>query len=192
MKGLCDWRAAWLTAWWWALRWTALVRAHHSCILFYSNEITFYADDFTFLASAPSIIEADAKANLLTTTLVRCANRKQHPIASQKSSVTLFTSDIHQPWLRPQVSIGDEVAQLNRILKSWASIWTHSSPLDSIELDSRALYVMKALPCQAGDFRQRLDLVGNIRPYYARYLTMLPHLVQPSVLLSSGQTWGDP
>ena len=25
-KGLCGWRAAW----WWALRWTALVRAHHS------------------------------------------------------------------------------------------------------------------------------------------------------------------
>ena len=35
-KGLCGWRAAWLTAWWWALRWTALVRAHHSSILFYS------------------------------------------------------------------------------------------------------------------------------------------------------------
>ena len=42
---------------------------------------------------------------------------KQHVIAPQKSSVTLFTSDTHQSWLHPQVQIGDEVASLKRTPK---------------------------------------------------------------------------
>ena len=79
-------------------------------------DITSYADDFTLLASAPSIVEAKARANQLCTILVRWADAKQQAIAPQKSSVTLFTSDTHQSRFHPQVRIG--------ALKSWVSRWT--------------------------------------------------------------------
>ena len=53
-------------------------------------DITSYADDFTLLASAPSIVEAETRANQLCSSLVRWADSKQFPY---KSSVTLFTSE---------------------------------------------------------------------------------------------------
>ena len=51
------------------------------------------------LASAPSIGEAETRANRLCYSLARWAEGKQQAIAPQKSSVTLFTSDTHQFWL---------------------------------------------------------------------------------------------
>ena len=77
-------------------------------------DMTSYADDFALLASAPSIVEAEARANQLCSSLVRWADGKQLAIALQKSSVTLFTSDTHQSRLHPQVRIGDAMAPLNR------------------------------------------------------------------------------
>ena len=79
--------------------------------------MTSYADNFTLLASAPSIVEAKARANKLRAILVRWADGKQLAIATQKSSVTLFTSDTHQSQLHPQVRIGEAVALLNRTPK---------------------------------------------------------------------------
>ena len=56
-------------------------------------DMTFYADDSTLLASAPSIVEAEARANQLCSSLVRWVNGKQLAIAPQKSTVTLFPSE---------------------------------------------------------------------------------------------------
>ena len=55
-------------------------------------DMTSYADDITMLASASSLVEAEARANQLCSSLVRWADGKQLAIAPQKSSVTLFTS----------------------------------------------------------------------------------------------------
>ena len=68
--------------------------------------MTSDADDFTLLASAPSIVKADGRANQLCSSLVRWADGKQLAIAPQKSSMTLFTSDTHQSRLHPQERIG--------------------------------------------------------------------------------------
>ena len=56
------------------------------------QDMTSYADDFTLLPSAPSIVEAEARANQPCSSLVRWAEGKQLAIAPLKSSVTLFTS----------------------------------------------------------------------------------------------------
>ena len=48
---------------------------------------------FYVLASAPCIVEAETRANLLCSTLVRWADGKQQAIDPQKSRVTQFTSD---------------------------------------------------------------------------------------------------
>ena len=53
--------------------------------------MTYSANDLMLLASAPSIVEAEARANQLCSTLVKWADGKQLAIATQKSSVTLFT-----------------------------------------------------------------------------------------------------
>ena len=113
-------------------------------------DMTSYADDFTLLASAPSIVEAEASANQLCTILLRWADGKQLAIAPKKSSVTLFTSDTHQSRLHPQVRIGDAVAPLNRTPKirgvTLDTLFTFGPhALDCVERDSRALNVMKAL-----------------------------------------------
>ena len=46
-------------------------------------DMTSYADDFTLLASAPSIVEAEAKANQLCSTLMRWA------FATQRDTIHL-------------------------------------------------------------------------------------------------------
>ena len=77
------------------------------------------ADDFALLASTPSIVEVYSRANQICSFLVlmRRADGRQLAIASQKSSMTLFTSDTHHSRVNPQVSIGDAVALLNRTPK---------------------------------------------------------------------------
>ena len=70
--------------------------------------------DMTLLACALSIVKAEARANQLTTTLVRWTVCKQLTIAPQKSSVILLISNTHQSWLHAQVRIGDEVPPLKR------------------------------------------------------------------------------
>ena len=47
------------------------------------------ADDFTLLASFPSIVDGEARANQLMVILMRCADEKQLAIAPYKSSVTM-------------------------------------------------------------------------------------------------------
>ena len=92
-----------------------------------------YADDFTLLASAPSIVETEARVNQLCSSHVRWADGKQLVIAPQKSSVTLFTSDTHQSRLHSQVRISPHAGVC-------------------VERASRAHSVMKALkkPLKAG------------------------------------------
>ena len=46
-------------------------------------DLTSYADDFTLLASAPSIVEAEVRANQLCSILVRWADGKQLAIAKK-------------------------------------------------------------------------------------------------------------
>ena len=109
-----------------------------------------FIDDFTLLASAPSIVEVEARANHLCSSLVRGADGKQLAINPKKSSVTLFTSDIHQFRLPPQVRIGDAVAPLNRTPKILGCHAGHPLLLrpyarDCAERAPRALNVMKAL-----------------------------------------------
>ena len=137
--------------------------------------MTSYADDFTLLSSAPSIVEAEARANQLCAILVRWADGKQLAITPQKSSVTLFTSDTHQSRLHPQVRIGDAVAPLNRTPKILGiNLDTHFtfSPhaRDCFKRTSRALNVMKAL---AGASRPK-PWWPRIRPSCEPSWTMLP------------------
>ena len=91
-------------------------------------DMTSYANDFALLASDPSIVEAESRANWLCSLLVRWVDGKQLAIAPQKSSVTLFTFDTHKSRLHPQVQIGDTVARWTEPLKSWVSRWTPTSP----------------------------------------------------------------
>ena len=123
-------------------------------------DMTSYAENFTLLASAPSIVEAEARANQLCTILVRWADGKQQAIAPQRSSVTLFTSDTHQTQLHPQVRIGDAVAPLNRTPKILGvTLDTHFTfcphARDSVDRPSRALNVMKALAGSSWGFRTK-------------------------------------
>ena len=115
-----------------------------------NQDMMSYADAFTLLASTPSIVEAEARANQLCAILLRWADGKQLAIAPQKSSVTLFTFDTHQSRLHPQVRIGDAVAQLNKspkilgvTLDTYFTFGPHTR--DCVERASRALNVMKAL-----------------------------------------------
>ena len=80
-------------------------------------DMTSYTDDFMLLASTPSIVEAEARANQLCSSLVRWADDNQLAIAPQKSSVTRFTSDTHLSRLHPQARIGDPVGQSDRTPK---------------------------------------------------------------------------
>ena len=64
------------------------------CLIPYSD-MTSYADHFTLMASTPSIVEAEARANQLCFSFGRWTDSKQLAIAPQKSNVTLFTSDTH-------------------------------------------------------------------------------------------------
>ena len=114
------------------------------------SDMTSYADDFTLLASAPSIVEAEARANQLCSSLVRCADGKQLAITLQKSSVTLSTSDTHQSRLHPQVRIGEVVVPLNWTpkipsvtLDNYFIFGTHAC--NCVERASKALKVTKAL-----------------------------------------------
>ena len=109
--------------------------------------MTSYADDFTLLAFALSIVEAEARANQQCSSLVRWAEGKQLAIATHKSSMTRFISDIHQSRLHPHVRIGDAEAPLNRTPKILGiTLDTHFNfgPLarDCVE---QALNVMEAL-----------------------------------------------
>ena len=119
--------------------------------------MTSYADDFTLLGSAPSIVEAVARANLLYSTLVRWADGKQKTIAPQKSSVMPFTLDTHQSWFHPQVRIGDKVALMNRtpkILGVTLDIHFTDSPhtRNCVNRAAKALNIMKALAGRSWGF----------------------------------------
>ena len=78
---------------------------------------------------------------------MRWADGKQLAIASQKSSVTLFTFDTYQSRLHPQVRIGDSVNRTPKILG--VTVGTHftfgPNTRNCVERVSRALNVMKAL-----------------------------------------------
>ena len=120
-------------------------------------DMTANADDLALLASAPSIVEVEARDNQLTTILARWADWKQLAIAPQKSSVTLFTSGTHQYWLHPQVRIDDEVGPLNRtpkILDITLDIHFTFGPHahDCIERALRSFNVMKGLAWSSWGF----------------------------------------
>ena len=120
------------------------------CVGLPNLDMTSYAHDFSLLVSASSIVEAEARANQLSSSLVTWAGGKQLAIAPQKSSVTLFTSDTHQSRLHPQVQNGDAVAPLNRTPEMMGvTLDTHFifAPhfLDCVEWASRALNDMKSL-----------------------------------------------
>ena len=119
--------------------------------------MTSYANDFALLASDPSIVEAESRANWLCSLLVRWVDGKQLAIAPQKSSVTLFTFDTHQSRLHPQVQIGDTVAPLNRTPKILGvTLDTHFTfgphTRDCVLRTSRELNVIKALAGSSWDF----------------------------------------
>ena len=83
------------------------------------------------VASASSIVEAELKANLICSSLVRWADGKQLAIAPLKSSVTLFTSDTHQFWLNRKCKSETRWPHWTEPLKSWVSRWTPTSPWPS-------------------------------------------------------------
>ena len=148
--------------------------------------MTSYADDFTLLASASSIVEAEARENQLCSTLERWANGKQLVIASQKSSETLFTSDSPQSKLHPQVRIVDGVAPLNRTLNILGvTLDTHFTfgphTRDCVEWASRALNVMKAIAKSNSGFTTE-PLITTCKAIVRLYPQLCsPHLVHPSV-----------
>ena len=94
-------------------------------------DMSSYVDNFTLLASASSIVEAELKANLICSSLVRWADGKQLAIAPLKSSVTLFTSDTHQFWLNRKCESETMWPHWTEPLKSWVSRWTPTSPWPS-------------------------------------------------------------
>ena len=100
--------------------------------------MTSYADNFTLLAYAPSILEAEARANQLCSSLVRWTDGKQLAIAPQKSRVTMFTSHTLQSRLHPQVRI---LKILGVTLDIHFTFGSHAR--DCVERASRALNVMK-------------------------------------------------
>ena len=106
------------------------------------------------LLPAISIQEAEEKANLPCTTLVRWADGMQLAIAPQKSSMNRLTSNTHLSWLHSQVRIGIRggPAEQNAKNADRALRWTVDTQFtfgphtrDCIERASRALNVIKAL-----------------------------------------------
>ena len=105
-------------------------------------DMTSYADNFTLLASAPNIVEAEARASQLCSLLVRWADGKQLAIAPQKSTAT--STDSTLKWVRIG---GDVVAPLNRTPKilgvTLDTHFTFGPPArDCVERASRALNVI--------------------------------------------------
>ena len=142
--------------------------------------MTSYADDFTLLASTPSIVVAEARANQLCSILVRWIDGKQLAIAPQKSSVTQLTSDTHQIPFHPQVRIGDVVAPLNRTPKILGvTLDTHftfgSHVRDCVERALRALNVMKALARSSCSFLTKA-LVATYKAIERSILNYAAHI----------------
>ena len=128
--------------------------------------------------------------------LVRWADDKQLAIAPQKSSVTLFTSDILQSRLHPQVWVGDAAAPMNRTPKilgvTLGTLFTFGPHArDCVERALRALNVMKALTGSNWGFTTE-TLVAAYKAIVRPILNYSSHLVHSSVFLRSEQTWGDP
>ena len=143
-------------------------------------DMTSYSDDIMLLASAPTIVEADARANRLCTTLVRWADGKQVVIAPQKSSLTLFTSDASSPGSTHKCESETRWPRWKEPLKSWVLRWTPTSPSAvmpvtvSSDPRSRTLNVMKTVAGSSLDFTTETNLVHS------------------RVFFPPGQTWGDP
>ena len=65
--------------------------------------VTDYADDFTVAESGPDITELENRVNDDLRQISDWARRKKFDLSSEKSTVTLFTSDPHQVNYHPQV-----------------------------------------------------------------------------------------
>ena len=160
--------------------------------------MTSYADDFKLLAFAPSIVEANARANQLCSTLMRWTEGKELAIYPQKSSVTLFTSDTHQSWFHPQVYISDEVVPLNRTPKILGV--THDTHFtfgprthDCVERASMALNVMKPSLGRVGVSRQKTLWVATYKATVRLILNYAPPPSgSPNYHTPPGLTGGDP
>ena len=64
---------------------------------------TSYADDFSLLASSVDLNEIDRRLNWALQKVSKWSKRKQLDISAEKSSVTFFTTDMHQHNHHPQV-----------------------------------------------------------------------------------------
>ena len=128
-------------------------------------DMTSYADDFALLASAPSIVEAEVRANQLCTILVSWADGKQLAIAPKKSSVTLFTLDppVPTPPSSANRRRSDSVEQIPKILGVTLDPHFTFGPLtrDCVEWASRALNIMKALAGSSWGFTTETLVATN-------------------------------
>ena len=142
-----------------------------------------YADDFTLLASAPSILEAEARANQLTTTLVlvRQANRKHFPPEFQRDTVHLGYTPVSAP---PTMANRRRSGPLNRTprivgvtLDSHFTFGLHAPRLYRASFQNHN--IMRALAgSSCGSFNW--DFGGDIQGHYASHPELcLSHLVQP-------------
>ena len=156
-------------------------------------DMTSYVGDFTLLASAPSIVEAEVRADQLCSTLVRWADGKQLAMDPQISSVTLHTSDTHQSRLHPQVRIGDAVTPLNRTPKilgvTLDTLFTFDPHTrNCVERASRALNVMEALAGSSWGFTTE-TLVATYKAIVRPILNYTVPIWFTQVSSSSQHTW---
>ena len=123
------------------------------------SDLTSYTEDFTLLGSSPSIEEAYARANIISTDFWEGQVGSNWPLFLRNlawrwiltSLVSVSgTLDTHQSWNQPQVWICDEVDPLNwtpKILGVMLDTRLNFSPhaLDYVEWASRARNIMKVL-----------------------------------------------
>ena len=75
---------------------------------------TSFADDFSVAESSTDLADLEARLNADLVLIVAWADRNYLSIAPDKSSVTLFTSDPHQSFHHPQVSLNGVILPLER------------------------------------------------------------------------------
>ena len=166
-------------------------------------EMTSYADHFTLLTFALSIVEAEARAIQLCSSLVRWADEKQLAIAPHNKQLAIAPQNCSprtptSPGSTLKCKSATRWPRWTELLKSSVSRWTPTSlsalTLATVSSGHRGLLcnVLKALSGSNWGFLERNSgghLQGHRAPHPQLYRS---HLVHPSVLNPPGQAWSGP
>ena len=90
--------------------------------------LTSYADDYLALESSSNIEELERNLSAAMEAIGSWADDVNLTISTDKTTVTLFTSDPHQSRLHPVVSLHQIGLPLEKFRRFWVSSLTPTSP----------------------------------------------------------------